>query len=242
MILTGPAIAALVGQTKAAKADGLFDPAKLAFKVSCDVEPFDPARVGPNSYDVRLAPAVKVYDKCKVLHDWYAERGWPTPYMDHAPRSGCATPTDRLTFWRPLQPLRMDVEEPATEIPVPEAGLTLYPGVPYLMQTAEWVEAYGLRPDIDGRSSCGRLFVCVHQTAGRGDDGFRGRFTCEVTVTWPVVLLPHDVPLAQVSFTTLSGEQAPYGEGRKYQAQNDIRVSGLFKDFERLRAQKGSDS
>lgn len=238
MILTGPAIRALVEETKRGKADGRFDPAKLAFHYAADVEPFDPARLGPNSYDVRLAPRVKVYDKCRPLHDWYAERGWPNPYPA-SPHMVLRTvdATTGLSYWPPLLPLAMTVPEPASEIPVPPEGLTLYPGVPYLMQTEEWIEAYGLRPDIDGRSSVGRLFLCVHQTAGRGDDGFRGRLTCEATVTWPLVLRT-DVPLAQISFATVQGEQAPYGSGTKtsrYQDQTGIRESMLHKDFGRLK-------
>lgn len=236
MILTGPMIHTLVTETKRGKAEGRFDPTRLHFRTAVDLDPYDPTRIGPNSYDVRLAPRVATYDKVRPLHDWYDERGWPTPY----PHSGVTVrrvAAQGVTFWPRLQSLLMTEAEPMTAVDVPPGGVTLYPGVPYLMQTEEWIEAYGLRPDIDGRSSCGRLFLSVHQTAGRGDDGFRGRLTCEVTVTWPLLFVP-GVPLAQVSFTTLTGEQRPYKTDAKYQAQDDIRGSMLYRDFAALVARK----
>lgn len=56
-ILTGPEIRRIVERTKAAKRDG--QPPPLP---SIEITPFDEANCGPNSYDVRLADTLLVYD------------------------------------------------------------------------------------------------------------------------------------------------------------------------------------
>lgn len=59
-------------------------------------------------------------------------------------------------------------------------------------------------PVIDGRSTCGRVGLCVHVTAGRGDHGFSAPFTLELTVQIPLIVRPGD-HVAQVYFENLTG-------------------------------------
>lgn len=96
------------------------------------------------------------------------------------------------------------------EVVIPPDGYTLQPGRGYLGCTVERIGAHGFVPMVDGRSSGGRLFVQMHQTAGRGDDGWVGNFTLEITANaLPVTVFPGD-RLAQVWFLPVVGERKPY--------------------------------
>lgn len=57
------------------------------------------------------------------------------------------------------------------------------------------------KPDIDGRSTVGRLFLAVHMTAGFGDYDFQGAFTLEIKNLFdrPILLYP-EMRIAQVFF------------------------------------------
>lgn len=61
-------------------------------------------------------------------------------------------------------------------------------------------------PEIDGRSTCGRIGLSVHQTAGRGDYGFNRPFTLELTVIEPV-LIEAGQELAQIYFQPIHGDK-----------------------------------
>jgi dCTP deaminase len=96
---------------------------------------------------------------------------------------------------RVLDPHR---DNPVRYIEIPPAGFLLRPGQLYLGVTEQYTEAHGLLPNIDGRSSIGRLGVSVHETAGRGDIGFCGHWTLEIVVArpcsrpWWAALVPWD--------------------------------------------------
>lgn len=98
----------------------------------------------------------------------------------------------------------------------------LRPGNIYLGHTAEDTECHGLVPYLDGRSSIGRLGISVHVTAGRGDDGFRGQWTLEITAVQPVWIRP-GIRIGQLTFHELTGERKPY-QGR-YQGQSGATAS-----------------
>jgi dCTP deaminase len=59
-------------------------------------------------------------------------------------------------------------------IEIPPEGLVLHPNQLYLGRTAERTVTHNLVPQIEGRSSVGRLGLFVHVTAGFGDVGFSG--------------------------------------------------------------------
>jgi len=127
------------------------------------------------------------------------------------------------------KPLDMKGEPRFEEVDVPEDGITLRPGVLYLGSTTEYTESHGLVPRIDGRSSVGRLGICVHVTAGFGDVGFCGSWTLEITCVRPVKIYPN-VEICQISYETISDNHTPY-ESKKYQYQNGPRVSELWKEL-----------
>ncbi|MEQ1494457.1 MAG: dCTP deaminase [Novosphingobium sp.] len=93
-----------------------------------------------------------------------------------------------------------------------DGGWVLRPGTLYLGSTAEWTETNDLVPYLDGRSSLGRLGVGSHVTAGRGDVGFRGRWTVELWCVQPVVIYPGG-RYFQITYHTIEGEPSAY-QGR----------------------------
>lgn len=68
-------------------------------------------------------------------------------------------------------------------------------------------------PEVDGRSTCGRIGLCIHQTAGKGDYGFDRPFTLELTVTHPTLVREGD-EIGQIYFEALQGQvSASYSGG-----------------------------
>lgn len=178
---------------------------------SLEIEPFDPARCGPNSYDVSLSDQLRVYALASVRRA-HPELFRGTPHED-APLS------DGYDFRRP----------PATvDAVIGPDGMWLVPGVLYLGATVERTCCHGLVPWLDGRSSVGRGGLSVHVTAGRGDDAWPGRWTCEITaVAHPVKVYPN-MRFGQVTFFTLVGERKPYAG--KYAEQDGPTESRLHLD------------
>lgn len=114
-------------------------------------------------------------------------------------------------------PLDPYTDNPTREIVIPATGYVLEPGVLYLGSTAEYTETHAHVPQIDGRSSSGRLGISVHVTAGFGDVGFRGAWVLELTVVHPVrVHVGQEI--CQISYTEVTGPITPY-RGR-YQNQS----------------------
>jgi dCTP deaminase len=112
---------------------------------------------------------------------------------------------------------------------IPEEGLVLSPNQVYLGRTAERTETHGFVPQIEGRSSIGRLGLFVHVTAGFGDAGFCGYWTLEMFAVQPVRIYP-GVPICQIFYHELRGEVTPY-DSDKYQHNRDIQPSLLFKEL-----------
>jgi dCTP deaminase len=206
------------------------------------IEPYDPAHLNPNSYNLRLGDRLLVYKKNLVLHDfhrrrwelWQEWRGGPTA---NGPWESEEQARDTFVHYHapypfpPLVPLDMAAEEPTTELVIPPTGLHLWPGVLYLGATMEYTETRGYAPKIDGRSSVGRLGKMIHVTAGFGDDGFCGDWTLEIVVVHPLTVYP-GVPVCQIAFSTLEGERAPY-QGQ-YQGQRGPKPSGLWRAVRKL--------
>ena len=108
---------------------------------------------------------------------------------------------------------------PDYTIVIPKTGYTLFPGNLYLGATEEIVTTNHYVPNIDGRSSIGRLGMQVHMTAGFGDIGFSGTFTFEITVVVPVTIYPGD-EIAQIYFEKPDGDIDFLYNGR-YKGQID---------------------
>lgn len=129
-------------------------------------------------------------------------------------------------------------EEPEMEeLIIPPEGFWLQPQTLYLGATMEYTEAHGLVPWLDGKSSSGRLGLSVHITAGRGDAGFCGHWTLEMTVPEPL-RIHAAMPAGQLTWFTVEhaegGEHPDYGtlDGSKYQNQGPRPVaSRMHRNF-----------
>jgi dCTP deaminase len=105
-----------------------------------------------------------------------------------------------------------------------ESGFILYPRRLYLAAVNERFKCTApvldqhFYPVIDGRSTMGRIGLSVHVTAGRGDFGFAGQFTLEITVTLPVRVYP-GMRIAQLYFEPIQGVPELYAGA--YQEQED---------------------
>ena len=124
----------------------------------------------------------------------------------------------------------LDMAKPnrVRRIEIPEEGLVLSPNQLYLGRTAEKTTTHNLVPQIEGRSSVGRLGLFVHVTAGFGDVGFSGYWTLEMFAVQPVRIYP-GVPICQIFYHELTGEISEYSS--KYQHNRDIQPSLLFEEL-----------
>ncbi len=143
-----------------------------------------PLKIGPNSIDLRLGTSLKTYHKMTN-------------------RVVTIDPVSGKTF-RALAP-----HNPPPLVDVPKVAGSDYwllvPGQFYLGVTLEETYCRGVIPHLDGRSTCGRLSIEAHKTAGVGDNGFKGRWTLELEVTEPVIVRPGD-RLFQIYFTPAWGK------------------------------------
>ncbi len=103
---------------------------------------------------------------------------------------------------------------------IPEEGYQLDPGVLYLGVTQEYTETHAHVPFLEGKSSTGRLGIDIHATAGKGDVGFCGNWTLEISCKLPVRVY-EGMPIGQLIYFPVDGEIAV-----KYNNKKDAKYSG----------------
>jgi dCTP deaminase len=153
------------------------------------IEPFNPAALNPNSYNLTLHDELMVYEEV-VLDMAKANR--------------------------------------VRRMAIPQDGLVLSPNQLYLGRTSERTETHNFVPQIEGRSSVGRLGLFVHVTAGFGDVGFCGYWTLEMFAVQPVRIYA-GVPICQIFYHEIAGAFDEYDS--KYQHNRDIQPSLLFREL-----------
>lgn len=126
------------------------------------IEPFDRAALGTNSYDVHLGSTLLTYRGIEKFN-----------------------PVTGRTMVSTL-PLDCKVEQPTEQHAIGDDGFVLEPHTLYLASTVEYTESHEHVPFLEGKSSLGRLGLSIHVTAGKGDVGFRGHWTMEMTVVHPL--------------------------------------------------------
>ncbi len=126
--------------------------------------------------------------------------------------------------------LDMKSLNPTCKMTIPEEGLVLQPNTLYLGRTNEFTKTDAFIPMLEGRSSTGRLGLCIHVTAGFGDVGFAGYWTLEIFCVHPVKIYPN-VEICQIYYHNIVGDYEPYQSG-KYQNNTGIQSSLMYKDFE----------
>lgn len=183
------------------------------------IEPFRRECLGPNSYDVHLSEHAASH----VLVAY----GFGSEEEENA---------SQLSFedlLRRARPLDVKWENEVRHFDIPPHGFVMRPGVLYLCSTEEYTETHAHVPYVDGRSSVGRLGISIHLTAGRGDVGFCGHWTLEITVVHPVRVYP-GMPIGQITFHEVVGQVTKkYGDGRASYNNRDPHPmpSQLWKKF-----------
>jgi dCTP deaminase len=113
-------------------------------------------------------------------------------------------------------------------IEIPEEGLELRENHLYLARTVERTTTHNLVPQIEGRSSVGRLGLFVHVTAGFGDVGFSGYWTLEMFAIHRVRIYA-GIPICQIFYHEVCGQIEEYAS--KYQHNRDIQPSLMFEEL-----------
>ena len=126
----------------------------------------------------------------------------------------------------------LDMKEKNTTSPltIPEDGLLLEPQKLYLGRTIERTATDKYVPMLEGRSSVGRLGLFIHITAGFGDIGFAGFWTLEIFCVQPIRIYA-DLEICQIFYHTIDGDYDLY-QSKKYQLNEGVQPSKLYKDFE----------
>ena len=117
---------------------------------------------------------------------------------------------------------------------IPAGGITIYPDQFYLAVTKEYTETKKHVPMLDGKSSIGRLGIDIHATAGKGDIGFTGHWTLEISVKKPVRIYPGMV-IGQLIYYEVSGEITDtYQDTGNYNNKEAIpEGSKLYKKYQK---------
>jgi dCTP deaminase len=114
---------------------------------------------------------------------------------------------------------------------IPPEGFVLQPQQLYLARTIERTETHNYVPMLEGRSSIARLGLFVHASAGVGDIGFSGYWTLELVAVHPIRIYP-GLPICQILYMTVQGEISEYRSSGKYQNNQDIQPSLMFKELQ----------
>lgn len=144
------------------------------------ITPFDESCLGPNSYDVHLGPHFAAYQ--------FSDIPFTDPqYHPDAPPYRAGIDPRHMVHWT-----------------MPAEGEVLWPRRLYLAATLERTTCLATVPWLDGCSTIARHGISIHVCAGRGDVGFDGHWTLEITVVEPVRVTP-GMRIAQVSFFQTDG-------------------------------------
>lgn len=117
-----------------------------------------------------------------------------------------------------------------THFEIGEDGIVLQPNLLYLGVTEEYTETHSHVPFLEGKSSTGRLGIDIHATAGKGDVGFCGNWTLEISVKIPVRVYA-GMPVGQLIYFPVDGEIAiKYNQKKnaKYSGQPDKPVESMM--------------
>lgn len=117
-----------------------------------------------------------------------------------------------------------------THFDIPDEGFVLEPNQLYLGVTLEYTETHAHVPFLEGKSSTGRLGIDIHATAGKGDVGFCGHWTLEISCKIPVRIYA-GMPIGQLIYFPVDGEvEVKYDSKKnaKYSNQPDKPVESMM--------------
>ncbi|NCI51144.1 dCTP deaminase [Sediminibacterium roseum] len=117
-----------------------------------------------------------------------------------------------------------------THFEIPDEGFVLQPHVFYLGVTEEYTETHAHVPFLEGKSSTGRLGIDIHATAGKGDVGFCGNWTLEISCKQPVRIYK-GMPIGQLIYFPVEGIiEVKYNQkgNAKYSGQPNMPVESMM--------------
>jgi dCTP deaminase len=183
-------------------------------KDTIKIKPYNRECLGSNSYDCHLSKHLSVYASdedaemtIKELHKKYNTKTLES-LLD------CISKGVILDSKRHNKVVHFEI---------PENGLVFYPHGFYLGSTVEYTETHAHIPFIEGKSSTGRLSIDIHATAGKGDVGFCGYWTLELSVKQPVRVYA-GMPIGQLIYFVVDGDV-----DIKYDEKKDSKYSGQGK-------------
>lgn len=137
---------------------------------------------------------------------------------------------------RRLSDEALDMRQPTNFEPIriPKEGYVLQPNEIYLGSSIEYTESHIFVPQLEGKSSCGRLGLDVHVCAGFGDIGFCGFWTLELRVVKPLRVYA-GAPIGQIVWHTAGVPETHYGakKSANYAGQKaEPQPSKLWVDFD----------
>jgi len=185
------------------------------------IAPFDPQALGSNSYDVHLGEKVAVYENGlndEVFEIICGAKPYDEIIMQHYKKC------------RRESHLDAGQHNKIRYFSIPKEGLVFYDDVFYLGVTDEYTETHAHVPFLEGKSSTGRLGVDIHATAGKGDVGFCGNWTLEISVKQPVKLYS-GMPIGQLIYFPVEGEvcvKYNQKENAKYSQQPNKPIESMM--------------
>jgi len=156
-----------------------------------------------------------INDKSIVIEPWNDEKLGSNSYDVHLSKN-LATYVD--------EELDAKKHNAVEHFEIPEEGFVLQPGKLYLGATAEYTETHKHVPFLEGKSSTGRLGIDIHATAGKGDVGFCGYWTLEISASKPVRIYA-GMPIGQLIYYVVDGDvSVPYNkkDSAKYSRQEHL--------------------
>ena len=117
-----------------------------------------------------------------------------------------------------------------TYFDIPEEGFVLQPNMFYLGVTREYTETHNHMVLIEGKSSGARLGIDIHATAGKGDVGFCGYWTLEISCKQPVRIYK-GMPIGQLIYFVVKGQVINKYQSKanaKYSNQSNLPVESMM--------------
>jgi dCTP deaminase len=191
------------------------------------IDPFQKDHLNPNSVDLTLSPACKIYTTRLALAKTYKE-------IPEDIRAACEVTRLKTGEYVYFEPLDIKKKAEVLELTIPKEGYVLKPGEVYLYSCMERIGVKGsIRAKVEGKSSLGRLGLFIHVTAGFIDTGFEGSLVLELVATKPIRIYPY-MKVCQVEFARVEGEIAEaYNEkkGSKYFDQSGVQESLMHMNY-----------
>lgn len=191
------------------------------------ISPFQEEHLNPNSVDLTLAPACKVYARKIRICSYIEMPIWVKQYGAYTDIGGGG-----FQYEEPL-----DVKDPGpiNNLIIKEEGFVLLPNEFYLYACNERIGVLNtICATVMAKSSLGRLGLdIVIGPAGFIDSGFQGSLVLEMRVARPLRIYPN-MKICQIKFERVEGEVIePYHKkkGSKYAGQVGVQETLYHKNF-----------